>query len=235
MLEIVPLRLRDYTGVLRRRAWIVCVLALVAAVSAYAYSNRQQPVYQAGVSVSVTPNVIEYWTIQAVERLLNTYVDRVRTWKVAERVVTNSQLDVPPGSVLGDLRIVVVPASYKVIIQAESSSPQQAVAVVNGFARELVKLAESEQSSGPGGDIFLRARVLDPASSAGQIAPRVRFNVAVALVLGFMAGLLLALAIEFLDTRVRLREEPEQLLEARTIGSIPRIVGAEFVSKDRAT
>ena len=181
MLEIVPLRLRDYTGVIRRRAWIVCVLALVAAVSAYAYSSRQQPVYQAGVSVSVTPNVIEYWTIQAVERLLNTYADRVRTWEVAERVVTNNQLDVPPGSVLGGLRIVVVPASYKVIIQAESSSPQQAVAVVNGFARELVKLAESEQSSGPGGDIFLRALVLDPASSAGQIAPRVRFNVAVAL------------------------------------------------------
>ncbi len=235
MLEIVPLRLRDYTGVIRRRAWIVCVLALVAAVSAYAYSNRQQPVYQAGVSVSVTPNVIEYWTIQAVERLLNTYVDRVRTWEVAERVVTNSQLDVPPGSVLGDLRIVVVPASYKVIIQAESSSPQQAVAVVNGFAHELVELAESEQSSGPGGDIFLRARVLDPASSAGQIAPRVRFNVAVALVLGFMAGLLLALAIEFLDTRVRLREEPEQLLDALTIGCIPRIAGAGLASKDQAT
>ncbi len=235
MLEIVPLRLRDYTGVLRRRAWIVCVLALVAAVSAYAYSNRQPPVYQAGVSVSVTPNVIEYWTIQAVERLLNTYVDRVRTWEVADRVVTNGQLDVPPDTVLGGLRIAVVPASYKVIIQAESSSPQQAVAVANGFARELVKLAESEESSGPGGDIFLRARVLDLASGAGQIAPRVRFNVAVALVLGSMAGLILALAIEFLDTRVRLREESEQLLEARTIGSIPRIVGAEFVSKDRAT
>ena len=235
MLEIVPLRLRDYTGVIRRRAWIVCVLALVAAVSAYAYSSRQQPVYQAGVSVSVTPNVIEYWTIQAVERLLNTYADRVRTWEVAERVVTNNQLDVPPGSVLGGLRIVVVPASYKVIIQAESSSPQQAVAVVNGFARELVKLAESEQSSGPGGDIFLRALVLDPASSAGQIAPRVRFNVAVALVLGAMAGLLLALAIEFLDTRVRLREESEQLLEAPTIGCIPRIAGAQLASKDQTT
>ena len=235
MLEIVPLRLRDYTGVIRRRAWIVCVLALVAAVSAYAYSSRQQPVYQAGVSVSVTPNVIEYWTIQAVERLLNTYADRVRTWEVADRVVTNNQLDVPPGSVLGGLRIVVVPASYKVIIQAESSSPQQAVAVVNGFARELVKLAESEQSSGPGGDIFLRALVLDPASSAGQIAPRVRFNVAVALVLGAMAGLLLALASEFLDTRVRLREESEQLLEAPTIGCIPRIAGAQLASKDQTT
>ena len=233
MLEIVPLRLRDYTGVIRRRAWIVCVLALVAAVSAFAYSSRQQPVYQAGVSVSVTPNVIEYWTIQAVERLLNTYADRVRTWEVAERVVTNNQLDAPPGSVLGGLRIVVVPASYKVIIQAESSSPQQAVAVVNGFARELVKLAESEQSSGPGGDIFLRALVLDPASSAGQIAPRVRFNVAVALVLGAIAGLLLALAIEFLDTRVRLREESEQLLEAPTIGCIPRIAGAELAAKDQ--
>lgn len=223
MLEIASLRLQDYTGVIRRRLWLVVVVALVALLSAYFYSSRQQPVYQAGVSVSVTPNVIDYWTIQAVERLLNTYVDRVQTWDVAKSVVEEEELDVSPGNVLGSVRMVVVPASYKVVIQAESSSPQLAVAVANGFARELVQLAEEEQSSGPGGDVFLRALVLNEATSASQIGPRLRFNVAVALVLGAIAGIVLALAIEFLDARVRLRQEVEHLLGVPIVASIPPI------------
>jgi capsular polysaccharide biosynthesis protein len=230
MLDIVPFRLQDYMGVVRRRFWIVLVLALAAALAAYIYTSRQQPVYQAGVSVSVTPNVIDYWTIQAVERLLNTYVDRVRTWEVAQRVVEQQQLDVPPGNVLSGLRIIVVPASYKVIIQSESNSSHQAVAVVNGFADELVALAQSEQSSGPGGDVFLHARVLDRASSAGQIGPRVRYNVAVALVLGVIAGVILALAAEFLDARVRLREETEHILDVPVISCIPPVPKSNTVT-----
>ena len=223
MLEIASLRLQDYTGVARRRLWIVVVLALVAMVAAYFYSSRQQPVFQAGVSVSVTPNVIDYWTIQAVERLLNTYVDRVRTWEVAQRVVEHNELDVSPGSVLGGLRMVVVPASYKVVIQAESASPQQAVHVANGFARELEQLAQQEQSGGPGGDVFLRARILNEATNAAQIGPRLRFNVAVALVLGAIAGIVLPLAIVFLDARVRLRREAEQILGVPIVACIPPV------------
>ena len=221
MLEIASLRLQDYTGVIRRRSWLVVVVALVASLSAFFYSSQQQPVYQAGVSVSVTPNVIDYWTIQAVERLLNTYVDRVKTWEVAQSVIENNELDVSPGSVLGSVRMVVVPASYKVIIQAESSSPQQAVAVANGFAKELEKLAKQEQSSGPGGDVFLRALVLNEATNASQTGPRLRFNVAVALVLGVIAGVVLALALEFLDGRVRLRQEVEHILGVPIVASIP--------------
>ena len=227
MLEIVPIRLRDYTGVIRRRYWLVLVLALAAALTAYFYSSRQQPVYQAGVSVSVTPNVIDYWTNQAMERLLRTYVDRVQTWEVAARVVANRQLDVPPDAVLGGLRMVIVPASSKVVVQAESASAQQAVAVVNGFADELVRLAESEQSSGPGGDIFLRARVLAHATSVGRVGPRLRFNVAVALVLGTLVGVFLALAIEFIDTRVRSREEAEQILGMIVIACAPPVPKAD--------
>ena len=221
MLELASLRLQDYTGVMRRRYWIVLVLALIAALTAYFYSSRQQPVYQAGVSILVTPNVIDYWTMEAVERLLNTYVERVRTGEVAQRVVDRNELDVSPDTVLGSLRTVIVQDSYIVVIQAESSSAPQAVHVANGFAYELVQLAQSEQSSGPGGDLFLRARVLDEASSAAQIGPRLRFNVAAALVLGAIAGIVLALALEFLDARVRSRQEAEHILGVSIVACIP--------------
>ncbi|MDE2815801.1 MAG: hypothetical protein OXM03_06190 [Chloroflexota bacterium] len=223
MLELASLRLQDYTGVIRRRYWIVIVLALVAVLAAYFYSSRQQPMYRAGVSVLVTPNVIDYWTMGAVERLLNTYVGRVRTGEVAQRVVDRKELDVSPDTVLGSLRTVVVQDSYIVVIQAESASPQQAVHAANGFAYEFVQLAQSEQSSGPGGDVFLRARILDEASNAAQIGPRVRFNVAVALVLGAIAGIVLALASEFLDARVRLRREAEQILGVPIVACIPPV------------
>ena len=227
MLEIVPIRLRDYVGVIRRRYWLVLVLALVAAPTAYVYSSRQPPLYQAGVSVLVTPNVIDYWTMEAVERLLKTYVERVRTQEVAQSVVDRKELDVSPNDVLGGLRMVIVPNSYLVVVQGESSSAQQAIHVANGFADELVQLVQSEQSSGPGGDLFLRGRVLDHASGAGQIGPRLRFNVAVALVLGTIIGIFLGLAIEFIDTRVRSREEAEQILGMPVIACAPPVPNSD--------
>ena len=227
MLEIVPIRLRDYSGVIRRRFWLVLLLALVAAPTAYVYSSRQQPLYQAGVSVLVTPNVIDYWTMEAVERLLKTYVERVRTQEVAQSVVDRQDLDVSPSEVLGGLRMVIVPNSYLVVVQGESSSAQQAVHVANGFAYELVQLVQSEQSSGPGGDLFLRARVLDHASGAGQIGPRLRFNVVVALVLGAIFGVFIGLAIEFIDTRVRSREEAVQILGVPVIACTPPVPKSE--------
>ncbi|MYB75793.1 MAG: hypothetical protein F4X83_01565 [Chloroflexi bacterium] len=223
MLELASLRLQDYTGVIRRRYWIVLVLALVAALTAYFYSSRQQPVYQAGASVLVTPNVIDYWTMGAVERLLNTYVGHLRTGEVAQRVVDRMELDVSPDTVLGGLRTAIVSNSYIVVIQVESTSPQQAVHAANGFAYELVRLTQSEQSSGPDGDIFVQARVFDEASNAVQIGPRVRFNVAVALVLGVIAGIVLALVSEFLDARVRLRREAEQILGVPIVACIPPV------------
>lgn len=223
MLEIASLRLRDYTGVLRRRLWIVLVLALAAALTAYAFSVRQQPVYQASVSVLVTPSVMDHWTIQAVERMMNAFVDRVNTGDVAQRVVDQQQLDVSPDSVLGEVRMSIDPARYKITVQARSTAADQAVQVANGFAEELAQLAESEQSSGPAGDVFLRARVLDKARNALQIGPRVRFNTAIALVLGTMVGVALALAIEFLDARVRLREEAEQISGAPLLACIPPV------------
>ena len=235
MLEIIPIRLRDYTGVIRRRYWIVLVLALAAALSAYVYSSRQQPVYQAGVRVSVTPNVMDYWTIDAVERLLDTYVDRMKTWEVAQRVVERKELDLPPGSVLSSLRTSIAPESYRVVIQAERGSARQAVDIVNGFADELVRLAESEPSSGPGGDTFLRAQVLDHAGSAGQVAPRPRFNVAVALVLGAIVGAALALAVEFIDARVRSREEAEHILGLPVIACTPPVPKSDTEPRRRPT
>lgn len=224
MLEIASLRLQDYTGVIRRRFWIVLILALVAVLAAYFYSSRLQPVYRAGASVLVTPNVIDYWTMEAVERLLNTYVQRVRTAEVAQRVVDRNELDASPANVLGGLRTVVIQDSYIVLMHAENTSAQQAIHVANGFAYELVQLAQSEQSSGPGGDIFLQVRVLDEASSAVQIGPRVRFNVAVAFVLGVIAGIVLVLATEFLDARVRLRQEAEQVLGEPIVACIPPVL-----------
>lgn len=223
MLDIATLRLRDYTGVIRRRYWIIVVLAAVAALTAFLYSARQQPAYQAAVSVLVTPNVMDHWTTQAVERLMNAYVDRTMTHEVAQRVIDLHQLDVPPNSVLSALNMTIVRERYKVIVQANSNSPDQAVHVANGFAAELAQLAESEESSGPRGDLFLRARVVEEATGAAQIRPRVRLNVAVALVLGAMAGVVLALMVEFLDARVRLREEAEQLLGAPMVACIPPV------------
>jgi len=233
MIEIAALRLEDYGGLLRRRLWLVVLAAVLAGLAAYGYSIRQPPVFRASVSVSVTPNVIDYWTMQAVERLLNTYTDRLLTWSVAERVVAQKQLDIDPGAALGQVRAIAAPSSFRVILQGESTDPHRAVALANGFAEEFVQLARAEQSSGPGGEVFLRPQVLSFASAATQVGPRSKLNTAAGTALGVLVGILFALVAEFTDDRLRTVREVEHVVGAPVLARIPSHLHIPAVTASR--
>ena len=54
------MELSDYFRILRQRGWIIVVVAVVAAVSAFGFSKLQRPIYKSSMQVTVLPARNDY-------------------------------------------------------------------------------------------------------------------------------------------------------------------------------
>lgn len=96
-----------YARIVLQRWRLIIALILLATVTAYV-TNAQGPVaYRATASLSVTPSIVEYWTGQAVERLLNNYALQIRSRPFASIVAKAAGL--PEDALTGRIRAVAAP------------------------------------------------------------------------------------------------------------------------------
>src|ERR671939_34149 len=95
--------LRDYLGVLRRRGWIIPVVVLVAAASAYLFARLQTPVYRSSVRLEVSGR-FDYGAQLTVERQLSPLAQRLMTTEVAAEVDRRLKLDLGADALLGRVR-----------------------------------------------------------------------------------------------------------------------------------
>ena len=88
------MEITDYLRILRKRGWIMIVVALVAAASAYGFSKLQTPVYSATVKLSVVPARATDWgSSNSLKDLLRNYAEIIRTHTMAAEVIDRAQLD----------------------------------------------------------------------------------------------------------------------------------------------
>jgi non-specific protein-tyrosine kinase len=136
-----PTTLADYLAVLRRRKWIVVALPLVAAISAYAVSAAQSPLYSATAQilvnrtsiVSAITNVSDPATGDPI-RFLATQASFARSPELARRVAKSARI---PGVSAGD----VLRAST---VTPSASSDLLDVSVSWGNAEDAVRLANAK-------------------------------------------------------------------------------------------
>ena len=130
-----------YLGVLRRRWWVVLVLACVGIVAAGAYIAKSPKAYTATATVNVTATGINQSqggavaggrTSNAVN--LDTESQIVKSSTVGAIAARNLHSALTPTVLLGNVS-VAVPANSSILqISCQAKSPQQAVACANAFA-----------------------------------------------------------------------------------------------------
>src|SRR5512139_2328543 len=89
------MELRDYLKILRRRWWVVFLLAGIAAGSAYLFSKLQEPVYRSTITLSIEPSrASDYGQTLAIKNVLRNYAIQLTARDMAQRVIDTLQLDV---------------------------------------------------------------------------------------------------------------------------------------------
>ena len=99
------MEIRDYLNILRKRGWIIIVLALLAAGAAFAISQVQTPAYKAKATVSVVPARPDWGLGNTAKDLLRNFAVNIKTHKTARQVIDAAQLDLSTYDLLAKVYI----------------------------------------------------------------------------------------------------------------------------------
>lgn len=213
------MNLIDYGRILVRRGWIIVVLAVIAAGSAYFLSSQQQPVYRASQRVLVQPIRADLGLAEAAIRLLNQYASYLNSEFIAAEVITNQQLDMTPGQLKSAVTIAPIQISLEVQIDVDMADPELASSVAREWGLMLVRFREQENQEARREDRINAALQDNPSLSL--LRPRPRINAAAGGILGVLLGGVIVFVLEYLESNIVRRRTDLERVELSVLATIP--------------
>lgn len=219
------MELSDYFRILRQRGWIIVVVALVAAVSAFGFSKLQRPIFKSTMQVTVLPARNDFGLAQTTKQLLRAYVTIMDTKRWAAQVLQRFEqeghpLDMTPEQLKSNVTI----ASYedKNVIQIDVKNPdgEQGNRIAIAWAQEFQdwrKLENGKVRKEDQVDV-----VLGDNPIYSKFRPQTTVNTAAGGILGLLLGALVVAVLEWLEAGiVRTPADVERKLGLTVLGAIP--------------
>ena len=189
--------------------------------TAVGFSLVQTPMYESSIKILVgQERGISQTPAEAggLRELTKTMAEGVNSRPVAEGAIRQLNLGVAPEDFLKQVTIEQIPETQFVRVNYRDPSPERAQQVTNTigdvFSEQVSGVTQSASS--------ITATVWERAQAPAQpVSPKPARNGLLALVLGLMLGIGLALLLEYLDDSWRSPEEAEQITGVPTFGIIP--------------
>lgn len=214
------MNLLEYVRILMRRGWIMVLLAVIAAGSAYFLASRQTPIYVSTQKVLIQPSRNDFGLTEATTRLLNSYVEYLNSEFIAQEVINQLQLDMTAQNLKENVTIAADSLRLVIRIDVESTNGDLANDIAREWGNELVRYREEENQKVRRED-QINARLQDVARYALD-SPRPLINAAAGGVLGLLLGAVIVFVLEYLESSVvRRRDELERVLELPVLATIP--------------
>ncbi|ANX13968.1 capsular biosynthesis protein [Fictibacillus arsenicus] len=215
------INLKELFAILRKRLWLIISLTVIAAVTAGVISFYfLTPIYQASTQLLVNQSKedkqIDINQVQTNLDLINTYNVIMKSPVILEKVIAQMNLDTTVGQINEQITVSSKENSQVVEVSVEDKDPAQAVQLANTigdvFKKEIVTIMNVDNVS-----ILSKAQLAEDPS---PIKPKPLLNIAIALVVGLMAGVGLAFLLEYMDTTIKTEQDIENVLGLPVLGTI---------------
>ena len=220
------MEITDYLRILRKRGWIIIVVALVAAASAYGFSKLQKPVYSATVKLSVVPARATDWgSSNSLKDLLRNYAENIRTHTIAAEAIDRAQLDMDTNNFLSKLFVSPDSSTFTLALEARDTDPKVAMAMVDTVARVFGEDRDQWNNQQDKRD-RIEVKMLDSVENLGhaQYSPNTAVNTMAGGLFGLLVGLLVIFFLEWLEMDViRSSEDVERVIDVAVLGIIPPV------------
>ncbi|MBT2738375.1 YveK family protein [Bacillus sp. ISL-7] len=227
--------LKELLQTLRKRLSLILsitfIAVLISGVVSYFFLT---PIYQASTQLLVNKSkddqsTFQYNEVQTNLQLINTYNVIIKSPVILEKVIKDLNLDMTVSELNQKITVQNEKDSQVVNLSVQDTSEANAAEIANKtatvFQKEIVKIMNVDNVS-----ILAKAVVSDHPS---PIKPQPLLNVAIALVVGLMAGVGLAFLLEYLDNTIKDEQEIEKLLGLPVLGVIATMDESQMKTRQK--
>ncbi|MEV5112719.1 YveK family protein [Peribacillus frigoritolerans] len=216
--------IKDIFKTLKKRWKLIMLLTLLAALISGSISYfLLTPVYQSSTQILVnqkqSENQLDSTQIRSNIDMINTYSVIIKSPAILEKVIDDLELDQSVEQLSEKITINSQENSQVFSLTVQDSNPAKAVEIANTvssiFQKEIKDIMKVDNVS-----ILSKAEIKE---NPAPVKPNPLLNIAIAVVVGLMAGIGLAFLIEYLDNTIKDEDDIERLLDLPLLGSIQKI------------
>ncbi len=224
------MEINDYIRILRKRGWIMVVVAMIAAASAFGFSKLQTPVYSASVQLSVNPARLDWGLSNTIKDLLRNYATNIRTHTMAQEIIDRpggnvGPLDMKSDELLNKLFVNPDASTFTLQIEARDKDPQVAMHIAQTAAEVFVEDRDAWNQRQDKRD-RVEVSIVDNVYNLGyeQYRPKTKINTLAGGLFGALVGVLVIFFLEWLEMDIiRTSEDVERTVGVTVLGTIPPV------------
>ncbi|MFE5426916.1 YveK family protein [Peribacillus simplex] len=216
--------INDIFKTLKKRWKLIMLLTLIAALISGTISYfLLTPVYQSSTQILVnqkqSENQLDSTQIRSNIDMINTYSVIIKSPAILEKVIDELELDQSVEQLSEKITINSQENSQVFSLTVQDSNPSKAVKIANTvsvtFQKEIKNIMNVDNVS-----VLAKAEIKENPS---PVKPSPLLNIAIAVVVGLMAGIGLAFLLEYLDNTIKDEDDIDRLLDLPLLGSIQKI------------
>ncbi|MFE4238729.1 YveK family protein [Peribacillus butanolivorans] len=216
--------IKDIFQTLKKRWKLITLLTLIAALISGSISYfLLTPVYQSSTQILVnqkqSKNQLDSTQIRSNIDMINTYSVIIKSPAILEKVIVDLELPQSVDQLSQKITINSQENSQVFSLTVQDSDPTKAVEIANAvsttFQKEIKDIMNVDNVS-----ILAKAEIKE---NPAPVKPNPLLNIAIAVVVGLMAGIGLAFLLEYMDNTIRDEKDIETLLDLPLLGSIQKI------------
>ncbi|MDM5313182.1 YveK family protein [Peribacillus frigoritolerans] len=214
----------DIFKTLKKRWKLIMLLTLIAALISGSLSYfLLTPIYQSSTQILVnqkqSENQLDSTQIRSNIDMINTFSVIIKSPAILEKVIEELELGQSVDQLSQKITINSQENSQVFSLTVQDSNPTKAVEIANTvssiFQKEIKDIMKVDNVS-----ILAKAEIKENPT---PVKPNPLLNIAIAVVVGLMAGIGLAFLLEYLDNTIKDEDDIERLLDLPLLGSIQKI------------
>lgn len=219
------MNLIEYGRIIVRRGWIAILLAAIAAVGAFFFSQTMTPVYRGTQQVLILPSRTDFGLQQAAAGLLDQQRAYLDSSLVARNIVDDLQLDFTPPYLRDQTTVISNRNNLTIQIDVDLTAPDDASAgrligpIVAAWSQELIEWRDEQNQLAQREDRVYAQVQDDPIVFKRQ--PNTRINLAIGSIGGFFLGVVIILVLEYLESNLVRRREDVGALDIPVLAAVP--------------
>jgi capsular polysaccharide biosynthesis protein len=217
--------LKELFETIKKQLVLIAVITITAVlVSGVVSYFLLTPIYQASTQILVNKentdqSVYSPSEVQTNLQLINTYNVIIKSPAILDIVAEELHLKMTAAELNGKITVASEKDSQVVNVSVQDADPNVAAKIANKtaevFQTEIAKIMKVDNVS-----VLAKATVADKQA---PIKPRPLLNVAIALVVGLMAGVGVAFLLEYFNNTIKNEQDVERILGLPILGVIAEI------------